>query len=811
MAMLRNYFNVTLQNLIRNKTFSLINILGLSVGLAVFMIIIQYVRFEQSYDRFHTKADHIYRIILEFTTSGGNIERDAANYAPTAQALKNDFPEVRGFVRITPEYSKVVFSHQGKVFEEQKVYYADSTFFTLFDFKLLEGSAETALTELGSVVLSQTVAEKYFGPIDTWKESPLNQIILMNNQEPFKVTGIMADFPPNSHFRANALLSFATFIKFSGGPLENWGWNDFYTYIALAPGTDYKQFESKLPEFVLKYKGKASGDRMIVQPLTDIHLHSNVGFELNANGSAETVYFLSVISVVILIIAWVNYINLSTARAGNRAREIGVRKVNGATRREIMIQFLLESFCVNFIALMFALGIVSAALPLISRLMEKPLAFSLLDDKMFLLYAGVVYVVGSLASGLYPAVILSAFKPVNIFKSASAGMVKGNVGLRQGLVILQFMISAGLITGTLIIQNQMDFIRNKDLGYDHDRTIVMSASGTQKNDSLFFLTYQNLKAELLSYPEIENVAVSSALPGKSHNDIDYAGGLRMVGDSDDTSYSVNSFRVDEDFIDVFRMDLIAGENFSGKYVKDEEKLILNRKAAELFGYHEPEDIVGKKVNYWGQPREIVGVIENYHHKSLKNNFEPEILRNRITGMLYITVRLKGNGSGVENTIANLNRVWTSRFPDDPFIYSFPEDHVKDQYKADAQFNATFSVFSGFSIFIACLGLFGLVSYSVSVRIKEIGVRKVLGASIASIVALFTRGYVRLLVIAFVIGIPLAHYVLKLWIDNFAYKADINWMIFIVPVCIVSLLSWLAVSVQIVKASLMNPVNSLRHE
>lgn len=809
--MLRNYFNVILQNTLRKKIYSLINILGLSVGLAVFMIILQYVRFEQSYDQFHTKGDHIYRVIQEDTGSDGIPVADAANAAPVANALKNDFPEVRGFVRITPEYGKVVFSHRDKVFEEQKVYYADSTFFSLFDFKLLVGDPNTALTNIGSVVLSQTVAEKYFGPIDTWKTSPLNQIILMNNKAPLQVTGIMADIPPNSHMKANALLSFTTFIK-RNDPSEHWRWNDFYTYIELTPGTDYKHFESKLPAFVAKYKGEENRNRMILQPLTDIHLHSNVGYELNPNGSAQTVYFLSVISVIILIIAWVNYINLSTARAGDRAREIGVRKVNGATRREVMIQFLLESFCINLIALMFALAIVSAALPLVGRLMEKPLAFSFLDDKMFLLYAGLVYVLGSLASGLYPAMILSAFKPVNIFKSSSPGMAKGNSVLRQGLVIFQFMISAGLITGTLIIQNQMDFIQSKDLGYDHEKTIVMSASGTQENNSLYFSSYQNLKAELLTYPEIENVTASSALPGKSYNDIDYHGELRMVGDNEDVNHSVNSFWVDEDFIDVFHMKLIAGENFSGKYVKGEEQLILNRKAAELFGYHEPHDIIGKKLDYWGHHREIVGVIENYHHKSLRNTFEPQILRNQIIGALYITVRLKGHdGSSIGNTIGILNKIWTARFPNDPFIYYFLEDDVNDQYKADAQFETIFGIFSGFSIFIACLGLFGLVSYSVSVRIKEIGVRKVLGASIANIVALFTKSYVRLLLISFVFGIPLAYYILQLWIDNFAYKADIGWIIFVVPVFTVSLMSWLAVSLQVVKAALMNPVHSLRHE
>ena len=808
--MLKNYFKVIFQNIVRNKTYSLINILGLSVGIAVCMIIMQYVRYEQSYDRFHTKADHLYRIILEFKNSNGVPLRDAANYAPAGEALKNDYPEVMSYVRITPEYSKVVLSHHDRLFEVNKIYYTDSTFFTLFDFELLAGDPRTALTEAGSVVLSQTTAEKYFGPIHSWKESPLNQIILMNNKESLKVTGIMKDIPPNSHIKANALLSFTTFLKFNDLS-ESWGWNDFYTYVELKPGTDYKQFESKLPAFLRKYKEEPN-DRMILQPFTDIYLHSDVGYELNPNGSSETVYFLSIISLVILIIAWVNYINLSTARAGHRAREIGVRKVNGATRGEVMRQFLLESFSINFIALLLALGIVAAALPFVSQLVDKPLYPSLLEDKTFLLYAGLIYIVGSVASGLYPAIVLSAFKPVSILKSSSQGIAKGNSTLRQSLVVFQFMISAALITGTLLIQNQMEFIRNKDLGYDYDKTIVLNASSTQKSDSMFLSSYESLKGKLLNYPDIESVTVSSALPGKATNDIDFAGGLRMTGDSEDVDYGVTSYRVDEDFLDVFRMDLIAGQNFSRVSLTNEEKLIVNRKAAQLFGFNNPEDIVGKKLRFWGNIQEIIGVVENYHHKSLKNSFEPEVIRNRMSGMLYITLRLKDNGKvSLENLISNLNKQWNASFPNDPFTYFFLEDSVREQYKADAQFNTIFGIFSGFSMFIACLGLFGLVSYSVTVRIKEIGVRKVLGASVAGIVVLFAKSYMRLLLISFVIGIPLSYYVLSLWIDNFAYKADISWIIFVVPSCIVTMLACLAISVQTVKAALMNPVNSLRHE
>lgn len=808
--MLRNYFSVIARNILRNKTYSLINLLGLSLGTAVCLIILQYVRFEESFDTFHSKADHLYRVIREFTNSDGLTQRDAAQFAPAGEALKSTFPEVTGYVRITPEYSKVVLSNNDRKFEVDKVYYADSTFFSLFDFKLLQGDRTNVLTDARSVVISRTTAEKYFGPMDSWQESPIGKILVMNNNEVLKVTGIMEDFPPNSHFRANALLSFTTFLLHND-PSQSWGWNDFYTYIDLKPGTDYKRFESKLPGIIAKYKGKDSKDRMIVQSLKDIHLHSNVGYELSPNGSAETVYFLSIIAVAILIIAWVNYINLATARAGRRAREIGVRKVSGATRDEVMIQFLLEAFSVNLVALVLAIVIVAIVLPPVSQVLDKPLRFSLLEERMFLIYAGFIYIGGSVASGLYPAILLSSFKPVTIFKS-SMGFGKGNSGLRHSLVIFQFMISAGLITGTLIIQNQMAFIRNKDLGYNYDKTIILNASSTQKNDSLFYDGYLDLRATLMAYPEIENITVSSALPGRARNDIDFAGGLRMVGDSQDINYGVTSYRVDENFIDVFHLQLIAGKKFSKVSLGNDEQLIVNRKAAELFGFNNPDDIVGKRMHFWGNIREVVGVIENYHHKSLKNSFEPEVIRNRIDNMLYITVRLNQNGTAnLGEVIHRLNNVWNEKYPNDPFTYFFLEDNVRDQYKADAQFNAIFGIFSAFSMFIACLGLFGLVAYSVSVRFREIGVRKVLGASVSGIVMLFWKSYMRLLVIAFIIGIPISYYVLTFWLDDFAYRGKISWTLFVIPILIVSVLAGLAVAAQTVKAARVNPVDSLRCE
>jgi putative ABC transport system permease protein len=363
----------------------------------------------------------------------------------------------------------------------------------------------------------------------------------------------------------------------------------------------------------------------------------------------------------------------------------------------------------------------------------------------------------------------------------------------------------------LIIRNQLNYIRTKDLGYSIDNTVVLNASSTQPNDSINLLRFSTFRDALLKFPEFSNASISSVLPGKSHNDLDTHGGLRMAGDSENVSLSLTSFRVDENFIPVFDLTLIAGSNFSNQYKKGEEKLILNRKGSELFGFKDPETIIGKKVRYWGDLREVVGVIENYHHKSLKNNFDPMVLRHVVTGMLYVTVKINDGHDVDADLIKRMKQLWESVYPNDPFVYFFQEQYINDQYREDQRFSTIFNVFSGFTMLIACLGLFGLVSYSVMIRKKEIGIRKVLGASVSNIILLFSRGYAKLLFISLLIGIPLSYYVLSFWLDNFAYKGEMSWVLFVVPVLGVAILSWLAVSFEILKAALRNPVDSLRHE
>jgi putative ABC transport system permease protein len=817
--MVFNYFKIIYRNLVRNKTYSIINILGLSIGLAVCFIILEFVNFENSYDCFHPRSEDIFRVILG-EGSDGDVYWDAANFAPTAPALKNDFPEVSEYVRITPEYFGLVLNHREKVFEERKVYYVDSTFFDFFGYKLLSGDPRTALRKPKSIVLSETVAEKYFGPKSDWAENPVGQMILVNNKEPYAITGIMEDTPANSHLKFNALVSFTTFIQIKD-PSKEWGWNDFYTYIKLNPGVDYLSFESKLDSFLEKYRGGESKNRMILQPIEDIHLHSNVAYELEANGSSQSVNFLSVIALVILIIAWVNYVNLSTARSEKRAKEVGVRKVNGATRGEVMAQLLFESFLMNLIAILIALILVQTTLPLVAILLGKPLVFSLFTDSSFVFSVVGLYVFGSLISGIYPAFVLSTFKPIDIFKSGKNTVAKGKSILRQSLVVFQFIVSIGLIMGTIIIYNQLNYLKSKELGFDHDQTLVLNSPRVGSSEIEFLNLYRQFKNELSKYPEIESVTISSSLPGKLSNDLDSNGPVKMVGQDDSYNKSFSVFRVDQDFLDVFKIKMAAGSFFSEERVMTDTQLIgdatddyfvINRKAAELLGYPNPNEIIGKKMSFQGNAKEVIGVIENYHHKSLKDNFEPIIIRCRVANTNYISIRLSRNpNSDFNQTIDRINTLWKSSYPGSPFLYSFLNEDVNNHYKEEERFSKVFVIFSAFSILIGCLGLFGLVSYSVMVRMKEIGIRKVLGASHGSILFLFSKEFFKLIVIAIAIGIPLAIFVFDNWLQNFAYQAPIGIWLCIVPILILSFFSFASVFAQITNAMRRNPVETLKSE
>lgn len=812
--MLRNHLKIAYRSILKYKNYSFINIIGLTLGITAAIFIWQYVALEKSYDQFHSKADRIYRLPIKSYRLGEMEIADAMNYAPTGPALKAEFPEVEEFVRISPEYGRVVLMHKEKKFEEQKIFYADSTLFEVFDFPLLDGDKKTCLTKPGSIVLSRSLAERYFGAWEDWIESPVGKMIRWNNTRQLTITGITEDVPENSHIKFNALLPFTSFIEFNNDPSNNWGWNDFYTYVQLQEGVSQQTFAAKLPNFIARHKDfKVEGtyDEFLVQPLTDIHLNSKLAYEAEPNGDAKTVNFLSLIAFAILFIAWVNYINLATARAEERAQEVGVRKVIGATKESLVFQFLSEAFLLNLSAVIIAIGLIQLFGPLMNAFIGKELPFSFSNLPFGIAILPLFIILGTLISGLYPAFVLSGFSPIQTLKGSEAKRKRG-VWLRKGLVTFQYAVSVVLITGTFVVFQQLKFMQKQDLGFSLDQTLVLNAPSVIDNDSILVERYSSFKSELAKYPMIKNVTSASAIPGKAHLDLDTNGPLFLVGTAKEKGATFSVLRADEHFLETFDIKVIAGRNFSPGRKIDQNALVINETALKVLGLTDPKAVIGKKLEYYNRQPTIVGVVEDYHHKSLRNRIEPMIIRNNVGGHLYFAVKFSAKKkSETEQLISNIQSVWKQVYPENPFNFFFLDDHYNEQYNADHQLGRIISLFSLLTIFIACLGLFGLASYTVTVRTKEIGIRKVLGAPISSIILLLTKGYLPLLFLAFILGVPISYYLFSQWLTNFAFAITLNPLIFLLPCVLVLLIALLAVSSQSLQAAVGNPVEALRKE
>ena len=811
--MLKNNLKLAWRNLLKHKSYSFINIFGLTLGVAAALFILQYVQHEQGYDRFHSKADRIYRLPISFYHQGELDYNDAMNYAPTGPALKNDVPEVEEFVRITPEYDRVVMRRGNQYFEEEKIYYADSTLLEVFDFELLEGDKKTCLTKPHTILLTKSVAERYFGPQGSWRESPIGKTVQINNREDLIVTGILADVPENSHIKFNALLSFSTFLAYGNDPSQHWGWNDFYTYILLKEGTDVQTFTDKMPEFLKTHSTNNEAgiyDRFIVQPLTDIHLKSNMSYEPEVNGDYQTVYFLSLMALAILFIAWVNYINLATARAEERAKEVGVRKVIGAGKKSLVFQFLTESFIINSLAILLAIVLVQLCQPFIPNLIGKTLLSLFSQINLIAWLLPILLIAGTVLSGLYPSFFLSAFSPAKILKGGTHKQSRG-VWLRKSLVVFQYAVSVMLIAGTFIVYKQLNFMQQKDLGFTVDQKLVVNAPSTIKGDSLFNMQYNSFKNELLQFPEIESVASSESVPGRNYFlDVNVHGGIHLVGADEKEAADYNVFKIDEDFVPNYKMKIIAGRNFSKEMRTDEEAVLINQTAMRRLGIQNPEEAIGKKIQYWDKQNKIVGVVNDYHHKSVRHQFDPMILRDSKSEIKYFSINFSA-GNNMEHLIGNIQKTWDRVYPNTPFNHFFLDDQFNQQYAADQQLGKLVGLFSILTILIACLGLFGLASYTVAVRTKEIGIRKVLGAPVGNIVFMLTKGYFQLLFLAIIIGVPLTFYVFSKWLDNFAFSISLEYWLFVLPCILVVLIALSAVGTQSLRAAMGNPVEALRQE
>ena len=809
--MFKNYFKIAWRNLTTNRSHALINLLGLAIGIACCLLILLWVVDELSYDRWNEKADRTYRIAPEINF-GGSHRHYAVAPAPLAEALRADFPEVETAVRFR-DYGKSLVKRDVQNFNEPNIIYCDSTLFSVFSLKMVKGNAKTALAPPNTVVINETTAQKYFP-----NDDPIGKTLTFDNRRDYTVTGIIEDMPANSHF------NFDFFVSLTGRQEANdgmWLSNNFQTYYVLREGTDAATFEAKAyPHLMEKYLspqieaiiGKSYSELTSTgafinyhfQALTDIHLQSDLVAEMGPNGSIQYIWIFSTAALFILLIACVNFMNLSTARSAVRAKEIGVRKVLGSMRSHLINQFLLES--VVMAALAFSIGLLLAhlALPYYNNLADKTLSLPLTNLPFWSISLLTIVGVGLLA-GSYPAFYLSAFKPI---KTLSGKFMEkgGNLSLRNGLVVFQFLIAVLLIIGTLVINRQMNFIQNKKLGFERNQVLILDNAESLRSKAL------TLKKELLNNPKISNATVSGFLPIPSYrSDSPMCKGQKI---DDENCVQFQMWNIDEDYIPTLSMELVAGRNFSPDMPTDSNAVIINETAARKLGFEQPigQKIYGDNQNFnpeEGMPsKTIIGIVKDFHFESLRQNIGAvSFWLNPYPGFIV----LKVDTDNLPDLIADVERKWKAFAPDQPFAYRFMDESFNQVYRSERRISSLFSIFSGLSIFIACLGLFGLAAFATERRTKEIGIRKVLGASAANLVILLSKDFLKLVLIALITAIPIAWYAMNGWLEDFAYAVEIDWWVFVIAGLAAITIAFLTVSFQSVKAALANPVQSLRSE
>jgi len=805
-TMFKNYLKIALRNIKRHKGYSIINIAGLSVGLMCCILILLYVKYEFSYDRYHENADNIYRVVMKFPGIV-YMGSDMYNASPGGlkAALMEDFPEVIYATRATRRRAYIYYKNNP--FEERGMFFVDPEFFKIFSFPLISGDPETAVKEPFSMLITQKIAKKYFG-----NEDPVGKIINVGRKYDYMVTGILENCPENSHFTFDILASFNSLYTTDGKEnIETWsGFNDLWnTYLLLQENFNPDDLESKFPAMAKKYGGEDYEGEFHLRPLTSIHLHSDINFEIEANGNILYIYLFSAIAFFIMMIACLNYMNLATARAATRFKEIGIRKVVGADRRHIIRQFLGESMIFTITGLFISIIFVELLLPSFGSFIDKNLEFNFCSDYLLLLYLICVALIVGLISGSYPALFMSALKPVNVIKgSLSTGSVrKRSSAFRNSLVVVQFVISIVMIVCTLTVYNQLDFIKNSKLGFKKDHIITGSIfdSNLRNNLELF-------KTELSRYPQILDVYVNGDLP-VTISASNYARWEGLAeGEEGHLTYGAE---VNYNFLDFFEIELIEGRNFSKEFTTDtSQAFILNETAVKITGWNEP---IGKKYSLWGREGLVIGVIKDFHNTSLHLKVEPMALwltSPNIPNILNRTINdfaIKISSDDIPGTLAFIEDKFKEYSPDYPFNYSFLDERVDRIYRSEQRLGQIFSYFTFIAIFISCLGLFGLASFTAEQRTKEIGIRKVLGASVSGIIMLLSRNFVKWVLAANVLAIPIAYIAMNRWLQNFAYRTHIGIWTFVISVAMALMIALISVSYQSVKAATANPVDSLRYE
>ena len=800
--MFQNYLTSLWRYISKNKVYTFINVAGLAIGMLACMLIAQFVLHELSYDSFLDKKNRIFRLQLDRYDKGELSTRWASGAAGVGPDLKANFPEVKNYVRLTKQ--SATLSTGDIFFKEDNLYFGSEDFFKVFSIKLVDGVDSIVLKDPFKIVVSQSLAKKYFG-----NENPVGKFLKTNGKTEYQISGIFEDLPVNTHMKIDALGSFISLQKLWNDPVTSWNWDGFMTYILLDDKTDAKVFEAKLPAFVLKQNGEDlkkfnAGMVFHLQPVSDIHLDSDFIMEFKPNGNRQSVNFLSIVAILIMIIAWINYINLSTAKSIERAREVGVRKVMGGFRSQLIQQFLTESLFLNSIAVVLAIAFSFLLTPWFSNLTGRELGYQLFQQAIFWLVLIGLILSGALMSGLYPAFVLSSFRPVEVLKGKYKNSNQG-VWLRKGMVVTQFIASITLMVGTFTVYQQISFMQKQSLGINIDQTVVMQSPSV--TDSTYKQKYQVFKQTISNQSDVVSVTASSSVPG-SQPDWN-AGGIRRLSQREDEQNQYRIIMTDGSFNKGFGLEMVTGREFSDEVVNEKQNVLLNESASRLMGFAKPEDAINDQIYFWGDTFKIVGVMKDYHQESLKKSFDALLFRYDEAPDGFYSVKF--NTDQVQESIASFEAAWKEVFPGNPFHYFFLDDHYNQQYQADQQFGNVFSIFSGLAIFIASLGLFGLSSLTALQRTKEIGIRKVLGASLLGLLRLISKDYIILISVSIVLSVPLAAWVMNAWLQNFATRISLSWWIFAIPSLTVILIALLTVSVHTFKVAMTDPVKSLRYE
>lgn len=813
--MLLNHLKIAIRNLARRKGYALLNIFGLMLGMTCCLLIFHHVSYERSYDDFHPKARDIVRLRLDNYQKGVLAWKSATVYPAIAPNLKKDFPEVENFCRLIDAEALFTNPENNTKFTETKGYYADNAFLEMFNLPLLKGNPATALDAPDKMIISQSMARKYFG-----NQDPMGKQLIHRDGDlqTYAITGVFKDYPANSHLDIKYLVSYKTLSKIvtASGDTTNatetsFGWYDFYAYLQLKPGTDWKQLEAKLPAFTDRYinsqewyKTNNNKSELHLIPLTDIHLYSNHNQEAEVNGSGQAVSFLLLVAIFIIGIAWVNYINLSTARSVERAREVGVRKVMGAARTHLMRQFMVESLLINLLALILALIVFTSLLPSFDRFTGRDAATSFaLTPAYWGLFMG-LFGAGTLLSGLYPAFVLSGFQPVTVLKGAFKN-TSGGQNLRRGLIIAQFIISVVLIAGTIIVYQQVSYMRKQQLGFDINQTLVLDGVGSLE-DSVYAGVFQPFKTELLQQKDVKAVTASSNVMG---NEIYWTSGVTRTDIPNQTAVTLYHLGIDYDFAKAYNLKLLAGRNFSPDFSTDQRSVLLNEQAAKLLGYTTPAEALNGFVRRNRDTLKITGVVSNFHHEGLQKQIQPMIFLLLPNARNYYSLKIESGN--VQRTISTVQGIWNKYFPAEPMDYFFLDESFNKQYKGDMLFGKVFGTFAILAILIACFGLMGLSAYSVLQRTKEIGIRKVLGASGQGLLMLLSKDFLKLIMIALLLSIPVAWYIMHGWLQDYAYRINIKWWVFALAGLLALLIAFATISLQVMKAVMEKPVKSLRTE